>query len=595
LSVVRSARRILLRATDAEPVTFFVGTRYPINFSTLSGAFTTQGSVPGITEGTVSTDKSPRGILVTSLRTGSTFLDVVTANHDAGTVSVLLGNGNGSFQPHVEYPAVPNPASQYVAVAAATFRAPSATLTTPPVDLAVVDQGTNNVQILLGNGDGTFQAPVAYPVGTQPSRLVLGDFNSDGHLDIAVTNTGDNSISVLLGNGDGTFQTATTVALANGQGPIGIAAADFNSDTHTDLVVTNSLQNSTGGYTATLLFGDGHGNFPSQLDVPTGTLPVAVAVGDFNGDGLPDFAVANRTDGTISVFLNSGTAGSAGNPGTAVFNSRADITVGAQPDALLAGLFTSASAQDLVVANSGDGTITVLIGAGNDTFPAPLTLPTGGGPAGLASGDFNGDGLLDLAVTNATDNTVTIVINSNQIANPNAQLPYPGIQFEDIGVKAKATPRIHPSGDVTLTLNFEIRSISALDLNGIPVLTNRTIEQTVRLHENEPSVLSGIFSDQQTLSVTGWPGAAEIPGLGELTSNRNSQNQQTEFVVVVIPRVVRLAPRITEIFYAGHERQSGVGAGAGEVETPEPPQPTPPQPVPPPPTTPPGDRPQPQP
>jgi len=679
LSVVRDAKRILLRAEDQEPVTFFVGTRYPIAFSTLSGAFSTQGSEPGITEQTFSVGQSPRGVLATVLRTStsSTLLDVVTANHDAGTVSVLLGNGDGTFQPHVDYPATPDPMARYVAVAAGTFRgfagqavqtitrsngtvtamlgAPlivpggngvgtvvvagvtnssfngtfvvltgsgtttltwaqagpnasssggTASLVVVPVDLAVVDQGTNSVQILLGNGDGTFQAPKAYPVGNEPSGMVLKDFNNDGFTDIAVTNTGDNSISVLLGKGDGTFQTAKTVALANGQGPVGIAAADFNSDTFTDLVVTNSLPNAAGAYTATLLFGDGTGNFTSQIDVSTGTLPVAVATGDFNGDGLPDFVVANETDGTISVFLNTGTAGSSGTPGTAVFSSRTDITVGNQPDALIVGDFNSDSYQDIVVANSGDGSISVLFGAGDGTFPASIPIQTSPGiscsnlPApslpcqGLASGEFNSSGLLDAVVTDPDNNTVTVVLNSNSIAAANAQLPYPGVQLEDVGVKAKATPHIHPSGDVTLELNFEIRGLTTTNLNGIPVITNRTIEQTVRLRRDEPSVIGGIFSDQQTLALTGWPGVTEIPVLDEVTSNRNSQNQQTELVVVVTPRVVRLAPRRRESFYAGHERESGTVEGAGEVEVPGRARPTPFQPLAPPELVPPGERPQ---
>jgi hypothetical protein len=409
-------------------------------------------------------------------------------------------------------------------------------------------------------------------------------------MDIAVTDTGSNSISLLLGKGDGTFQTARTVALANGQAPIGIAAADFNGDTFTDLVVTNSVSNN-----ATLLFGDGHGNFPSQTDLSTGALPVAVVAAAFTGSGLQDFVVANQTSGTISVFVNSGTAGSAGHPGTALFNSRLDLTVGTAPDAIISGDFNGDGRPDLVVANSGDNTIVVLFGTGNGTFPANISLPTGNSPAGIASGDFNGDGLTDAAVTNSGGNTATVIINSRQITSPNQQTPYPGSQYEDIGVKAKATPRIHPSGDVTLTLSFEIRSLSAVHFNGIPVLTNRTIEQTVRLHENEPSVLSGVFSEQETLSLTGWPGAAEVPVLDQITSNRNPQNQGTEFVLVVTPRVVRMAPRITQVFYAGHERQSAVGAGTGELEVPEAPQPTPPQSAPPFPTTPPGERPRPQP
>ena len=630
LSAVRTARRILLRAQDGEPANFFVGDRYPINLTNLSTAFTSGGNVPAIGFSALNVGLSPRGIVSTSLSTtasqtissisrangtvtatlnsalsvpggngvgvvnvtgvtdtsfdgsfvvltgsGTTtltwsqtganasssggsvasesHLDLVTANHDAGTVSVLLGNGDGTFQTHVDYPAGTNP----VALAAAPFRGSGAA-----VDLAVVDQGTDSVLILLGNGDGTFQAPVSYPVGRVPSGIVLADFNADGHTDIAVTNTNDNTISVLMGKGDGTFQPATTLALAHGQGPVGLAAADFNGDSFTDLIVTNSITN-----TVTLLLGDGHGLFPTQEDIPTGTMPVAVAVADFNGDSQADFVVANQTAGTISVFLNQGMG---------VFNSRTDFTVGSQPDAVITGDFNNDGRQDILVANSGDNSVSVFFGGGNGTFPANASIPVGRSPAGLASGDFNGDGLADLAVTNADDSSVTVVINSQQLATANPQTLFPGSQYEDIGVKAKATPRIHPSGDVTLTLSLEIRNLLPTSFNGIPVISNRTVEQTIRLRPDEPSVLSGLFSDQQMLNVTGTPGAVEVPGLEQVLSNRNPTGQQNELIVVVTPRNVRLAPRVEQVLYAGHDRLAGTaGAQTQILESPEP-EPTPP-------------------
>src|SRR5262249_35434650 len=139
-----------------------------------------------------------------------------------------------------------------------------------------------------------------------------------------------------------------------------------------------------------------------------------------------------------------------------------------------------------------------------------------------------------------------------------------------------ATPRIHPSGDVTINLSFEARSLEAASFNGIPVISNRTIEQTVRLHENEPCVISGIFTDQQTLSVTGWPGVTEIPGLNQILDGQAPMDQSAELVVMVTPRNVRLVPHSAQQLYAGHERQSGVPTGAIFENEPEP-APAPPQ------------------
>ena len=554
ISAVRGAQRILLRASDGEPASFFVGDRYPINFSTLSSAFTSSGNVPAIGFQAYATGLMPQGVASAALVTNNTALDIVTANQNAGTVSVLIGNGDGTFQTNVDYPAGTNP----VAVATGAFHGAS-----NPLDVAVVDQGGNNLLILQGNGDGTFKAPVAFAVGTHPAGLLVADFNADGNLDVAVTNTNDNTISILLGNGDGTFQPATTINVTNGQAPVGIAGADFNNDGFADLLVANSASNNV-----TILFGDGHGGFPSQTEIAAGTMPVAVATADFNSatpqvnpGATADFIVANETDGTVSLFLNDGK----GN-----FTSRTDFTVGNSPVALVAADLNNDGFPDILAANSADDNVSVLFGAGDGTFPANATLPVGRNPAGIATGDFNADGLVDAAVTNRDDSAATIIINSQQLASALPQQPYPGFQYEDIGIKAKATPRIHPSGDVTINLEFEIRSLEAVSFNGIPVISNRTIAQTVRLHENEPCVISGIFADQQTLSVTGWPGVTDLPGLNRILSDQNPMDQSAELVVMVTPRNLRLIPHSARPLYAGRERQSGVPTGAVFENEPEP-------------------------
>ena len=560
LSAVRSARRILMRTQDGEPATFFVGDRYPINFSTLSNEFATQGATPGIQFSTLAAGASPRGILAaplvtgtstsTTTITGSTNADIVTANYNAGTISVFLGNGDGTFQSAVNYNAGVNP----IAVATGTFRTSG-----QPADLAVVDQGANNVEIFLGKGDGTFAPPVDYPVGHFPSAIALADYNGDGYTDIAVTNTDDNTVSILLnkGDGSGTFLPAQTVTLTSGQAPIGIATADFNGDGLADLAVANS-----GNNTATILLGDGHGNFPTQTNLSTGVKPVALVAATFNS-GLqcastilahPDLAVANETDGTVSIFLNQcgGT-----------FAAQPVISVGDSPDALFAGDFENSGNQDFIVANSADNDIVVFFGAGNGTFPSSIPLQVGNSPAGIASAVFNSSGLPDAAVSNEGDNTVTVILNSQQLAAQNEQFPYPGFQYEDIGVKAKATARLHAAGDVTINLTLELRSLSAVSFNGIPVITNRTIEQTVRLRQDEPGLISGLLSNQEMLALTGWPGTEVVPVLSQLTSNTNVQKEETELVIVVTPRAVHLAPRAPRELYAGYGRESTGGTGGG--------------------------------
>ena len=160
--------------------------------------------------------------------TGDGHLDLAVANSGSNTVSVLLGNGDGTFQPQVTYAVGQAPQ----AIVAGDFTGDG------HLDLAVADSGSNTVSVLLGNGDGTFQPQVTYAVGTDPNGIVAGDFTGDGHLDLAVAGSGSNTVSVLLGNGDGTF--APQVTYAVGTGPVGIVAGDFTGDGHLDLAVAET-------------------------------------------------------------------------------------------------------------------------------------------------------------------------------------------------------------------------------------------------------------------------------------------------------------------------------------------------------------------
>lgn len=264
---------------------------------------------------------------------------------------------------------------------------------------ASIDEGL--LSVFLGKGDGTFQtrATFAAPFGSDPSAVAVGDFNRDGFQDLAVVNgfAGTDGLSILLGNGDGTFQ--VQVPYTAGTNPIALAAGDFNGDGFIDIVTVDNLNG-----TINLLLGNGDGTFQPQTTFPVGNGPYSVVVGDFDGDGNLDVAVSNNTDGTVSVLLGKG-------DGT--FNPQATYTVGNGPRTLATGDFNADGFLDLAVANFADGTVSVLLGKndGSGTFTVqPQPLAAGAGPAGVAVGDFNGDGFVDLAVTNATDNTFSIFL-----------------------------------------------------------------------------------------------------------------------------------------------------------------------------------------
>ena len=330
-----------------------------------------------------------------------------------------------------------------------------------------------------------------------------------------------------------------------------------------DLVTANSRTNDV-----TVLFGDGRAGFTAQTNISVGTQPLAVTTADFNGDNHTDIAVANAGSDTISILLGSATPTQA-----SPFSSTTTLalTAGSQPSAVIAADFNGDSHVDLAVADTNAGTATILFGNGDGTFTTSVSFPTGSQPSGLAAADFNGDNRTDLAISNANSSSVTVIINSNTISfNQAPQLPYPSVEFEDVGLKVKATPRIHPGDEVTLHMEIELRSLSASRFNSIPVISNRSVDETLRLKINESSILAGIFNLDNTNTVTGLPGAATISGLGYAAGLHTPEDKQTELIIVVTPRLLRRATRLDRARYLGPSGEPLTGAEPPGEEPPGP-------------------------
>jgi hypothetical protein len=311
---------------------------------------------------------------------GDGKLDLVATNPN-GNISVLLGQGDGTFQAPVDYPAGVGP----TAIAVGDFNGDG------KLDLVVANTHSNNVSVLLGNGDGTFQPAVEFVVGSDPRSVAVGDFNGDGKLDIVVGNSGATSgisnLSVLLGNGDGTLQPALTYDA--GFGITSVAVGDFNGDDKLDLAVVNF------GSNVSILLGNGDGTFQSAVNYVAGPVPLSVAVGDFNGDGKLDMAVANIPSGNtgptvVSVLLGNG-------DGT--FQSPADYGTGSIPNSATVALgdFNGDGKLDMAVTGyHGTNDVSILLGNGDGTFQSAVNYADES--SSLVVGDFNGDGRLDIAL-----------------------------------------------------------------------------------------------------------------------------------------------------------------------------------------------------
>jgi VCBS repeat-containing protein len=285
-------------------------------------------------------------------------------------------------------------------------------------DLAVANQFSDDVSVLLGDADGSFTAaasvpPGGFPSGSFPASVAVGDFNGDGDPDLAVANASPFSpnVSVLLGDVGGSFTAGPSVAA--GSLPTSIAVGDFDQNGDLDLAVADK---SAG--VIVVLRGDGAGRFTVAAIIASGSYrpaelrePASVAVGDFNDDHDPDLAVANQVSGEISVLR--GIAGIGFADPTIVGNDDPRDPV-SDPVSVAVGDFNQDADPDLAVAEQSPGQVRVLLGGAGDSFATATKVPpdtVAEGPlSSVAVGDFNRDGDPDLAATNPTIDTPKVEV-----------------------------------------------------------------------------------------------------------------------------------------------------------------------------------------
>jgi uncharacterized protein (TIGR03437 family) len=300
-----------------------------------------------------------------------------------GNIWILLNNGSGTFRAPI---AVKTPSTSQFYIAAGDFNGDGR------LDLVTADGLASTITIFLNSGGGDFAQGSTYATSYSPNSLVLTDYNGDGKLDI-LNATGDargfgasadsGNLDLFLGNGDGTFQgVAVTPGGATTQNPF-LAVADFTGNGVPDAVVAGSGQN------VALFPGTKTGAFQPPTVVSTGALtPNGGTSGDFNGDGMPDLAVTDAS-GAVGILLNS----SSGLETPSTFSSGGEGSAG-----IVTADFNGDGKLDLAVANSGSGTTAVFFGGGHGTFQLSNTYPTGITPAQVISTDVNGDGKPDLIV-----------------------------------------------------------------------------------------------------------------------------------------------------------------------------------------------------
>ncbi len=306
---------------------------------------------------------------------GDGVLDMVAESDSDDIVSVMLGNGDGTFGAGTSLQVGVNPSS----VALGDVNGDGV------LDILTSDFDDYTVSILLGNGDGTFQTRTVVQTGADPISMSLGDLNGDGLLDIVTAGNVDDTVSIMLGNGDGTFRARTTVA--SGSSPRSVTLGDLNGDGVLDMVTADS-----GDDTVSIMLGNGDGTFRTRTTEAAGDSLRSVTLGDLNGDGRLDIVTADGANATASIFLGNGNG---------TFQARTTVQTGTLPSSVTLGDLNGDGTLDIITADATSTTVSILLGNGDGTFNPRTTVASGNSPRSVTLGDLNGDGVLDIASTDS--------------------------------------------------------------------------------------------------------------------------------------------------------------------------------------------------
>ncbi len=264
------------------------------------------------------------------------------------------------------------------------------------LDIATPQSTFNNVQLLLGNGDGSFSfGNFQDTSGDNPRAITTTDLNNDGIMDLVTGDRDGQSISALLGNGDGTFQAGVSFAAA-GLGVTFVDSGDFNNDGNQDIAVRGF-----GTGTVAILLGTGSGSFGAATTLDTATLDLAVA--DLNGDGRDDIVRGGGGTGDVRVFLSNGDGS---------FAAAGDYNLPNEGRGIALADFTGDGIIDIVAAAPSGSASQLLIGSGDGSFSLGASIDLAGGSEDITAVDINGDGAVDLIATSTADTEINAVLNN---------------------------------------------------------------------------------------------------------------------------------------------------------------------------------------
>jgi hypothetical protein len=477
----------LIRATFLGNESFLPATTLPLTL-TVNGVASSGFATPG----TLVSGSGPNAVVTGDFNVDGRT-DFATSNGSSGTVSVFLGNGNGTFATKVDYP---SGASQPAALIATDLNNDSS------LDLVAVNQ-SRTLSILYGNANGTFQSPVSLALEQSAKQVTATDFDRDGKVDLSVT-LADGSLRTMLGNGNGTFRNMAQAPWSGGAS-YGTVTGEFGPVDQGGVPILPDLAFST-DYGLQTLLANGNGEFQGPLGQEGSMRSPAIAAGDWNGDGVTDLAGATGFGGLVTLVCRD------------YFCSIVGLyATDAAPNSLTAVDVNGDGKQDLVVTNAGASSFFVYMGNGNGTFQTqPLAYATAGTPVGSAAGDFNGDGRTDIVVVNSSNNTVQI---------------FPGAALPALQVTSTHNGNFL-FNQVGATYSLQVRNASASSVSGTFTVTDTLpagLSATAMSGQGWTCTLGTLTCTQTTTLAAG----ATLPAIN-LTVNVNigSKMQVTNLVAV---------------------------------------------------------------
>ena len=324
---------------------------------------------------------NPEHVTVADIN-GDGNADILTANFFSNDVSILLGNGDGTFGDESYHRA----SSGAVGIAVADLDGDTI------LDLAVANLNDNSVSVLMGLGNAAFARRVDYATGIFPESVAAADLDNDGNVDLMVPHTGlpnePGGLTILMGTGDGRF--APAVEFVEDLRPSFVQVADLDGDSILDIVLANGFGFIPGNDDIAVLLGKGDGTFdaPNRYFTEDGGLPIDIAIADFNGDQILDVGSVNSSSNNVSVLMGVG-------DGTLATAETYDVPGIGFYASITSGDMNGDNAKDLIVTTRQS--IAILINSGDGTFGEPIGVPIIGGPSSVTVADFNQDGRLDIA------------------------------------------------------------------------------------------------------------------------------------------------------------------------------------------------------